>query len=86
LGTSHADADYDFPTMRTLRLSGKDRDSIEQAAGIIRAGGLVAFPTETVHGLCGNALDQVAVTKIFIAKERPAWDPLIVHVSSREML
>jgi L-threonylcarbamoyladenylate synthase len=72
--------------MRTLRLSGKDRDSIEQAAGIIRAGGLVAFPTETVHGLCGNALDQVAVTKIFIAKERPAWDPLIVHVSSREML
>ena len=72
--------------MQTLRLSAKDLDSIEQAAGIIRAGGLVAFPTETVYGLGGNALDEVAVTKIFMAKERPAWDPMIVHVSSREML
>ncbi len=71
--------------MQTLRLSAND-ESIRHAAGIIRAGGLVAFPTETVYGLGGYALDATAVEKIFAAKERPAWDPLIVHVSSREML
>lgn len=59
---------------------------MEQAASIIRAGGLVAFPTETVYGLGGNALDPGAVKKIFTAKGRPLWDPLIVHVNSREML
>lgn len=59
---------------------------MEQAVSIIRAGGLVAFPTETVYGLGGNALDPGAVKKIFTAKGRPLWDPLIVHVSSREML
>jgi L-threonylcarbamoyladenylate synthase len=75
-----------FPKMPTLRLSAKDDASIEHAAGIIRAGGLVAFPTETVYGLGGNALDETAVKKIFMAKERPSWDPLIVHVHSREML
>jgi|SRR5581483_8865739 len=72
--------------MQTLRLYANDAGSIEQAARIIRAGGLVAFPTETVYGLGANALDAVAVQKIFAAKERPLWDPLIVHVSSREML
>jgi L-threonylcarbamoyladenylate synthase len=72
--------------METLRLSAKDEASIERAAGVVRAGGLVAFPTETVYGLGGNALDGTAVEKIFAAKERPAWDPVIVHVSSREML
>jgi len=61
------------------------RDAIEQAAGILRAGGLVAFPTETVYGLGAHALDAVAVRKIFTAKERPDWDPLIVHVNSIEM-
>jgi len=71
--------------MQTLRLCANDH-SIKHAAGIIRAGGLVAFPTETVYGLGGNAFDGTAVEKIFEAKERPAWDPLIVHVSSREML
>lgn len=72
--------------MHTLRLNANDAGSIEQAAGILRGGGLVAFPTETVYGLGGNALDPEAVKKIFTAKERPLWDPLIVHVSSREML
>ena len=72
--------------MQTLRLSAKDGGSIEHAAGIIRAGGLVAFPTETVYGLGGNGLDRAAVKRIFMAKERPAWDPMILHVSSLEML
>ncbi len=52
-----------------------------QAAEILRAGGLVAFPTETVYGLGANALDPAAVEKIFAAKQRPHWDPVIVHVA-----
>ena len=59
---------------------------IEAAAKILREGGTVAFPTETVYGLGANALDPVAVAKIFAAKGRPSWDPLIVHVGDREML
>jgi L-threonylcarbamoyladenylate synthase len=53
-----------------------------RAAGIIRSGGLVAFPTETVYGLGANALDPVAVARIFDVKERPSFDPLIVHIAS----
>jgi len=53
---------------------------IARAAAILRAGGLVAFPTETVYGLGANALDPAAVTRIFTAKGRPATNPLIVHV------
>jgi L-threonylcarbamoyladenylate synthase len=59
---------------------------IEQAALIIRLGGLVAFPTETVYGLGADAMNEQAVQKIFQAKGRPADNPLIVHVNSREML
>lgn len=59
--------------------------NIARAAAILRDGGLVAFPTETVYGLGANALDPVAVRKIFAAKERPDWDPLIVHVTGVEM-
>ena len=59
--------------------------SVARAASILRAGGLVAFPTETVYGLGANALDPDAVRKIFIAKERPGWDPLIVHVNGLAM-
>jgi len=59
--------------------------SISDAAEIIRAGGLVAFPTETVYGLGANALDPAAVQKIFEMKGRPETSPLIVHVSSVEM-
>jgi L-threonylcarbamoyladenylate synthase len=53
---------------------------------LLKAGGTVAFPTETVYGLGANALDPAAVAKIFVAKGRPGWDPLIVHVDGREML
>ncbi len=52
-----------------------------EAAEILRGGGLVAFPTETVYGLGANALDADAVEKIFAAKQRPHWDPVIVHVA-----
>jgi L-threonylcarbamoyladenylate synthase len=58
---------------------------IARAAEILRAGGLVAFPTETVYGLGANALDPRAVGRIFEVKQRPAASPLIVHVDSREM-
>jgi L-threonylcarbamoyladenylate synthase len=60
--------------------------ALAQAAAILRAGGLVALPTETVYGLGANALDQAAVERIFAAKRRPAWDPVIVHIASLEML
>ena len=59
--------------------------SLEDAAARIRAGELVAFPTETVYGLGANALDASAVEKIYAAKGRPATSPLIVHVSSVHM-
>ena len=58
---------------------------IIRAAAMIKAGKLVAFPTETVYGLGANALDPDAVARIFEAKRRPAWDPLIVHVADAEM-
>jgi L-threonylcarbamoyladenylate synthase len=59
--------------------------SISDAAKIIRGGGLVAFPTETVYGLGANALDPIAIQKIFETKGRPETSPLIVHVASVEM-
>src|SRR5262245_41780521 len=57
---------------------------IARAAQVLRAGGLVAFPTETVYGLGANALDAAAVARIFEAKGRPAHNPLIVHVPGVE--
>jgi L-threonylcarbamoyladenylate synthase len=59
---------------------------IEEAAGVIRGGGVVGFPTETVYGLGANALDPIAVARIFELKERPAFDPLIVHVDGMPRL
>jgi len=59
--------------------------AVIQAATLIRAGKLVAFPTETVYGLGANALDAAAVERIFQAKNRPRHSPLIVHVDSVEM-
>lgn len=56
------------------------------AAGAIRAGRLVAFPTETVYGLGANALDAAAVARIFAAKQRPSTDPLIVHLADASQL
>lgn len=57
---------------------------IETAADLLLSGQLVAIPTETVYGLAGNALDEHVVAKIFEAKNRPSFDPLIVHVPSKE--
>jgi L-threonylcarbamoyladenylate synthase len=61
-------------------------DVIRIAANVIRKGGLVAFPTETVYGLGANALDSNAVASIFKAKERPADNPVIVHIASKKDL
>ena len=58
-----------------------DPAAIEEAAQALRDGKLVVFPTETVYGLGAHALDPIAVQKIFDAKERPANDPLIVHIA-----
>ncbi len=60
--------------------------AIKKAAGILRHGGIVAFPTETVYGLGANALDPKAVKKIFKAKGRPSDNPLIVHIADRSEL
>jgi L-threonylcarbamoyladenylate synthase len=59
-----------------------DPDVLADAARVIRSGGLVAFPTETVYGLGANALDPDAVARIYAAKGRPAWNPVIMHVAS----
>jgi len=61
-----------------------DPQAIAQAAAVIRGGGLVAFPTETVYGLGADAANPVAVARIFEAKRRPYLDPLIVHVAAPE--
>lgn len=66
-------------------MSSSDPASVARAAALIRAGKLVAFPTETVYGLGANALDAAAVERIFAAKGRPRTSPLIVHVDSVEM-
>ncbi len=62
-------------------LDGSRPDSIEEAAEVIRLGGLVAFPTETVYGLGADACNPIAVAHIFEVKRRPAFDPIIVHVA-----
>ncbi|WP_395715679.1 L-threonylcarbamoyladenylate synthase [Prosthecobacter sp.] len=60
--------------------------AVEEAVRLLREGEVVALPTETVYGLAANALDPAAVTKIFEAKERPTFDPLIVHLPRKEQL
>jgi len=64
----------------------KSTNNIEFAAKCIQEGKLVAFPTETVYGLGANALNPLAVAKIFELKERPSFDPLIVHISTMAQL
>jgi L-threonylcarbamoyladenylate synthase len=71
---------------RTTQHLNTTPEDIARAAEILRNGGTVAFPTETVYGLGANALDANAVAGIFTAKERPNWDPIIVHVSGLAML
>jgi L-threonylcarbamoyladenylate synthase len=60
-------------------------ENLERAAGLIRSGGLAAFPTETVYGLGANALDTAAVARIYEVKARPVASPLIVHVADEAM-
>ena len=59
--------------------------AIEQAAAVLRSGGVIGAPTETVYGLAANAFDPEAVAKIYALKGRPAHNPIIVHVASAEM-
>ncbi len=70
--------------MKTIVLPAQGADTAEKAAQIIKKGGLVALPTETVYGLGANGLDPEAVAKIFIAKGRPQDNPLILHLSKAE--
>lgn len=71
--------------MKTFQLTSSPKD-ISTAGEILRRGGLVAIPTETVYGLAANALDGQAVSAIFAAKRRPQDNPLIVHISRLEQL
>ena len=67
--------------LRDGRIRKPDAPAYAQAARILRDGGLVAFPTETVYGLGADATDDKAVAAIFEAKGRPRFNPLIVHLS-----
>lgn len=71
---------------RILEISHKEDKKLEEAAQILRNGGTVAFPTETVFGLGANALDENAIKKIYEAKGRPSDNPLIAHIASQEQL
>jgi L-threonylcarbamoyladenylate synthase len=73
---------------RVLKLDAEhpQPEAIEQAASIIRSGGLVAFPTETVYGLGADAMNERAIRRIFEAKGRPADNPLIIHIYDRAMV
>lgn len=72
--------------MKTGEISGTDEEKLRQAAELLRQGGLVAFPTETVYGLGGNGLLQEASRKIYAAKGRPSDNPLILHISKLQEL
>ncbi len=70
----------------TDRLPAAEPSAIARAADLLRSGGIVAFPTETVYGLGADAFNQTALARIFAAKDRPTWDPLIVHVGNLAQL
>ena len=72
--------------MNTRYLSAQDANTAEAAAEVIKKGGLVAIPTETVYGLGADGLDEAAVAKIFEAKGRPQDNPLILHISGPEQI
>ena len=67
--------------LTTLHLDAANPADIARAVQLLREGRLVAFATETVYGLGANALSPDAGAAIFAAKQRPAWDPLIVHIA-----
>lgn len=71
--------------MSATLLPASDKTAIQRAAEILRAGGLVAMPTETVYGLAGDAGNGEAVARLYAAKGRPSFNPLIAHVSGIEM-
>lgn len=73
---------------RVLKVDAQDPDPrlLAEAAAVLRQGGLVAFPTETVYGLGADAFQPQAVARIFAVKGRPASDPIIVHIAEREAL
>jgi L-threonylcarbamoyladenylate synthase len=75
-----------MPETRILRVNPTEpeREVIAEAAAVIRSGGLVAFPTETVYGLGADALNEAAVRRIFEVKGRPPDNPIIVHVADRD--
>ena len=64
-----------------FRVTSENDEAVERAADILKKGGIVAIPTETVYGLAGNALDGTVTDKIYAAKGRPSDNPLIVHIS-----
>ena len=72
--------------LHTLHLAAANPEDIAHAAKLLRDGRLVAFATETVYGLGANALSAAAVAGIFHAKQRPSWDPLIVHIASADQI
>ncbi|WP_407524843.1 L-threonylcarbamoyladenylate synthase [Methylobacterium oryzisoli] len=71
-------------TGAATRQLGPDADGLAAAAGLLRAGRLVAFPTETVYGLGADATDAAAVAALYAAKERPRFNPLIAHLPDRD--
>jgi len=75
-----------MPETRVLKVNPTEpeREVIAEAAAVIRSGGLVAFPTETVYGLGADALNEAAVRRIFEVKGRPPDNPIIVHVADRD--
>jgi len=72
--------------LRSIAQFGVSENEIKHAAELLRSGKLVAFPTETVYGLGANALDPIAVARVFEVKGRPSTSPVIVHVSNLEMI
>ena len=76
--------------METVTLSAgtpeETREVVAEAVTLLNEGSIVALPTETVYGLAANAFNAEACATIFEAKERPSFDPLIVHVSGKKML
>ena len=68
------------------KMSQRDSEIMKEAGEILKNGGLVAFPTETVYGLGGNGLDPEASAKIYAAKGRPSDNPLIIHIADVEAL
>lgn len=72
------------PDTRIVQATDEDmKDAVDQACSLLHSGEIVALPTETVYGLAADAFNPSAVAKVFAAKERPSFDPLIVHIASR---